>query len=112
MPESAIAQPGDEAASAPGWYPFADLAGPLERLAAQCAGVQEDVQRAIREGAATLDALIAETEQGFERLRQAHAIVRELNDEQAAKVLRGVRERAGRRPVGFDLSGPRRRGGA
>lgn len=80
--------------------PLEQLAGELEQVAGECAIVADDVRRAIREGSATIDALIAETEQAFERLRQAHAITRTLTHDQAVTVLRGIRAK-NKRQVGF-----------
>lgn len=100
--ESAIAipdaeQPAEQPATQPApphWYPFPELAQPLEALRAQCAGLDRDAARVRHETAATLDALIAETEQGFDRLRAAHAVIAELDDDQAAAVLHRIRDKA------------------
>lgn len=76
-----------------------ELAGPLDQLASQleqtageCAIVADQAQRVISEGSATLDALIVEAEHGFQRLRHGYQVTRELDGEQAATVLRGIRE--------------------
>ena len=73
-------------------YPFPELVPPLKALDAECAGLATDVARVIAETGATLDALIADTEQQFQRLRDAHTIIRDLDDEQAGKVLRAITE--------------------
>ena len=76
-------------------YPFFELAPALEHLDVQLAGLARDTEHLVREGGATLDALIAETDLAFTQLRHAHQVTRELDDEQAAEVLRGIREHAG-----------------
>ena len=76
-------------------YPFFELAPALEALDVQLGGLARDTEHLVREGAATIDALIAETDLAFTQLRQAHQVTRELDDEQAAEVLRGIREQAG-----------------
>lgn len=108
MRDSAIAitSPQPLLPQSPPWYPFAELAPALELLDRACAGLNDDVRRVIREGGATIDALIAETEQAFAELRHAHQITRELDDKQTAEVLRGIREHAsGKQPVGFQPPG-------
>jgi len=108
MAESAIAATDAEPTigAAPAWYPFPELAAPLERLDRECAGLDADVRQVIREAAATFDALVAETEQQFGRLRQAYRVTADLDDEQTARVLRGIRGRLDA-TVGSDLRGSR-----
>ncbi len=64
------------------------------------------MRQVIREAAATFDALIADTEQQFSRLRQAYLLVADLDDEQTARVLRSIRSRLNA-TVGSDLRGSR-----
>lgn len=101
MPESAI---GAEQEQATERVPFPELAGPLDALKRECAGLADDAARVHAETGATLDALMAETERQFDRLRQAHAVIRDLDSEQAAKVLHAIRDKA-RRRVGFQAPG-------
>ena len=73
-------------------YPFPELVPPRKALDAECDGLVADVARVIAETGATLDALMAVAEQQFQRLRNAHTVIGDLDDEQAAAVLRAVRE--------------------
>lgn len=85
-----------------------DLDVELDGLKAECHGLDDDIARCRREIAATFDALIADAEQALAKLRHAYALRAELTDEQAARILRGVHEKA-QRTVGFQA--PVRPGG-
>ena len=97
MADARIASSGDQPAqptqpTTPDWYPWPELGPLLSPLTLECDGLAADVARVIAETGATLDALIADAEQQFQRLRDAHTVIRELDDEQAGAILRKVRE--------------------
>jgi hypothetical protein len=101
MTDSTIAHTGGDAATGPTWMPFPELAEPLAQLDAERAAFDTTVQRVISETAATIQALMDETAAAVKEVLDAATVTAELDDEQTARVLRRVRQRAGRRPVGF-----------